>query len=78
MELKNKIKELTIIDCYRKLINVEESLQDLEWLKSNHFIRMSYKAAITILTRNGFQVNEEQRPSAELGNPYYLQLQSQL
>lgn len=44
--------------AYRKMNNIE-SLEDLEWMKDNPFIRMSYSAATTILTKNGFRVNPE-------------------
>ncbi|XP_026679110.1 probable asparagine--tRNA ligase, mitochondrial [Diaphorina citri] len=43
---------------YRKLINLA-NITDLQCIHDNPFIRMSYSAAVTILTRHGFDVNPD-------------------
>jgi Aspartyl/asparaginyl-tRNA synthetases len=44
--------------CFRKLINLA-NITDLQCIHDNPFIRMSYSAAVTILTRHGFDVNPD-------------------
>ncbi|KAL1459495.1 hypothetical protein WDU94_011470 [Cyamophila willieti] len=46
------------MEAYRKVCQVD-NIKDLETIRDNPFIRMSYNAAAMVLTRNGFSVNPD-------------------